>query len=205
VHAAPHGRTVFTPPKGTKQAQLDALRAHIGECQFCPILVRNRKKIVFGSGNVNATIMFVGEAPGQDEDEQGLPFVGRAGQLLTNIIEKGMDIPRSEVYIANILKCRPPNNRQPQPDEIENCTPFLHAQLDIIKPRVIVALGAYAAHYLTAESTPISKLRGEWREYRGIPVMPTFHPSYLLRSYSPENRRLVWSDVKKVMERVAGA
>ena len=202
--AAQPGRKAFTPPKGTKQAQLEALRAHIGECPFCPILVRNRKKIVFGSGNVNAAIVFVGEAPGQDEDEQGLPFVGRAGQLLTNIIEKGMGISRSEVYIANILKCRPPNNRQPQPDEIENCTPFLNAQLDIIKPRVIVALGAYSAHYITGDSTSISKLRGEWREYRGIAVMPTFHPSYLLHSYSPENRRLVWSDVQKVMERVIG-
>ena len=202
AHTAPQARPVFTPPKGTKQAQLDALRAHIGECPFCPILVRNRKKIVFGSGNVDATIMFVGEAPGQDEDEQGLPFVGRAGQLLTNIIEKGMGIQRTEVYIANILKCRPPNNRQPQPDEIENCAPFLHAQLDIIKPQVIVALGAYASHYITGENTPISKLRGEWRAYRGIPVMPTFHPSYLLRSYSPDNRRLVWEDVKKVMARV---
>ena len=201
---AAYGQTEpeFTPPSGSKQAQLDALRAYIGDCPRCPILVRNRKKIVFGSGNPEASIMFVGEAPGQDEDLQGLPFVGRAGQLLTNIIEKGMAISRDKVYIANILKCRPPNNREPLPDEIAHCTPFLNWQLAIIKPKVIIALGGHAAHYLTGSQTGITKLRGTWHVYRDIPVMPTFHPAYLLRNYSQENRRLVWQDVQTVKEKI---
>ena len=200
---APYGQTApeFTPPSGTKQAKLDALRAYIGNCPRCPILVRNRKKIVFGSGNPDASIVFVGEAPGQDEDIQGLPFVGRAGQVLTNIIEKGMAISRDQVYIANILKCRPPNNREPLPDEMSHCTPFLNWQLAIIEPKVIVALGGYAAHYLTGTQTGITKLRGTWHAYRDIPVMPTFHPAYLLRNYSQENRRLVWQDVQTVIEK----
>jgi len=194
----------FVPPAGDRAAQLQALRCFIGDCQRCPALVRNRTTIVFGCGNPHAGIMFVGEAPGADEDVQGLPFVGRAGQLLTNIIEKGMHLRRDDVYIANILKCRPPNNREPQPHEVANCTPFLHEQLAIVKPRVIVALGTYAAHYLTGSATPISKLRGTFHQYRGIPVMPTFHPAYLLRNYSPENRRMVWDDMKKVLEYVRG-
>lgn len=194
----------FVPPPGDRATQLRALREFIGDCQRCPILVRNRTQIVFGVGNPHADIMFVGEAPGADEDAQGIPFVGRAGQLLTNIIEKGMGLRREDVYIANILKCRPPNNREPQPDEVANCTPFLHEQLAIIKPRVIVALGAYAARYLTGSTTPISKLRGTFYYYRDIPVMPTFHPAYLLRNYSPENRRMVWEDMKKVLAYVRG-
>lgn len=192
----------FVPPAGDRATQLTALRAFIGDCQRCPVLVRTRTQIVFGVGNPHAEIMFVGEAPGADEDAQGIPFVGRAGQLLTNIIEKGMQLKRDDVYIANILKCRPPNNREPQPDEVANCTPFLHEQLAIIKPRVIVALGAYAARYLCGTTTPISKLRGTFHHYRDIPVMPTFHPAYLLRNYSPENRRMVWEDMKKVLEYV---
>ncbi len=144
--------------------------------------------------------MFVGEAPGQDEDKQGIPFVGRAGQLLMTIIEKGMGLSRDQVYIANMLKCRPPNNREPQPDEVANCTPFLNVQLEIVQPRVIVALGAYAAHFLAGVATPISRLRGTFQHYRGIPVMPTFHPAYLLRNYTPEHRRNVWDDMKKVLE-----
>ncbi|MCX7846970.1 MAG: uracil-DNA glycosylase [bacterium] len=194
----------FVPPPGDRASQLRALRAFIGDCQRCPILARSRTQIVFGVGNPHAEIMFVGEAPGADEDAQGIPFVGRAGQLLTNIIEKGMGLRRADVYIANILKCRPPNNREPLPDEVANCTPFLHEQLAIVKPRVIVALGAYAARYLTGSSTPISKLRGTFHHYRDIPVMPTFHPAYLLRNYSPENRRMVWEDMKKVLAYVRG-
>ncbi len=194
----------FTAPAGDRGTQLQALQAFIGDCQRCPILVRNRTKIVFGCGNPHAEIMFVGEAPGAEEDVQGIPFVGRAGQLLTNIIEKGMQMRREDVYIANILKCRPPNNREPQPDEVAHCTPFLHEQLGIIKPRVIVALGAYAAHYLTGSHVAISKLRGSFHAYRDIPVMPTFHPAYLLRNYSPDNRRMVWDDMKKVLEYVRG-
>jgi DNA polymerase len=189
----------FVRPPGSKQAQLDALRAFIGKCPRCPVLVRNRSRIVFGCGSPDAQIMFVGEAPGRDEDEQGMPFVGRAGQLLTSIIEKGMGLRRDDVYIANILKCRPPNNREPQPDEVGQCTPFLNVQLEIVQPRVIVALGAYAAHFLAGVSTPISRLRGEFHHYRGIAVMPTFHPAYLLRNYTPEHRRLVWDDMKKVL------
>ena len=180
-----------------------ALRVFIGECPLCPILVRNRTQIVFGSGNLNARLMFVGEAPGSEEDIQGMPFVGKAGQLLTDIIEKGMKLKRTDVYIANILKCRPPNNRSPEPAEVANCTPFLHAQLDIIKPKVIVALGAYAAHHLMGTDTPISKLRGTWHHYRDIPLMPTFHPSYLLRNYTPEHRRQVWEDMKQVLDLLA--
>ncbi|NLF40446.1 uracil-DNA glycosylase [bacterium] len=191
---------VFVPPPGTKAEQLDALRKHIGNCPLCRALVLNRTQIVFGSGNPEAELVFVGEAPGEEEDRQGAPFVGRAGELLTRIIEKGMGMRRDSVYIANILKCRPPNNRNPEPPEVANCSPFLNAQLDIIKPRAIIALGAYASHYLCGTDEPISKLRGTFHHYRGIPVMPTFHPAYLLRSYSPENRRRVWDDVRKVVE-----
>jgi DNA polymerase len=189
----------FTPPAGDNAARLAALQSFIGACARCPILARNRTNIVFGVGNPHAAIMFVGEAPGRDEDAQGIPFVGRAGQLLTNIIEKGMGLRREEVYIANILKCRPPNNREPQPDEVSNCTPFLNVQIGVIQPRVIVALGTYAARFLTGSNAPISKLRGEFQQYRGVPVLPTFHPAYLLRNYTPELRRHVWDDVRKVL------
>jgi len=183
----------FTPPAGDNAARLAALQAFIGPCARCPILARNRTKIVFGAGNPNAAIMFVGEAPGRDEDAQGVPFVGRAGQLLTSIIEKGMGLRREEVYIANILKCRPPNNREPQPDEVSNCTPFLNAQVSIIRPRAIVALGTYAARFLTGSHAPIGKLRGEFQQYRGAPVLPTFHPAYLLRN--PHDKAKAWEDL----------
>ena len=190
----------FVIPDGSKQSQLDALRAFIGQCPQCPVLVRNRRSVVFGSGNPDADIMFVGEAPGNDEDIQGIPFVGRAGQLLMNIIEKGMKMSRDDVYIANILKCRPPNNRNPQADEVRNCTPFLHLQLDIIKPRVIIALGLFAAQFLTGKEIGIGKLRGQFHFYRDIPVMPTYHPAYLLRNYSRESRQKVWDDIQLVMQ-----
>ncbi len=207
LHDADAGDTAgnygFVRPPGDKRIQLDALQAFMSACPRCAALVRNRTRLVFGCGSPDAQIMFVGEAPGQDEDKQGIPFVGRAGQLLMTIIEKGMSLSRDEVYIANILKCRPPNNREPQPDEVANCTPFLNVQLEIVQPRVIVALGAYAAHFLTGVATPISRMRGTFHQYRGIPVMPTFHPAYLLRNYTPEHRRNVWDDMKKVLEFLA--
>jgi DNA polymerase len=141
--------------------------------------------------------MFVGEGPGFDEDRLGEPFVGRAGQLLTEIISKGMKLQRSDVYIANIVKCRPPENRAPEPDEMARCIPFLHRQIELVQPRVLVALGAIAAQALLGVKTPISRLRGVWQDYRGIKVMPTFHPAYLLRN--PADKRLVWADIKLVM------
>jgi uracil-DNA glycosylase family 4 len=190
----------FTLPDGDKASQIKALVAYIGDCQKCAVLARERQKIVFGSGNPNADIMFVGEAPGRDEDIQGLPFVGRAGQLLMNIIEKGMSLSREDVYIANILKCRPPNNRNPQSDEVANCTPFLHWQLDIVRPRVIIALGLFATQFLTGKNEGIGKLRGQFHYYRDIPVMPTYHPAYLLRNYNRDSRQKVWDDVQMVMQ-----
>jgi len=190
----------FAPPDGTNADKLQALVNHIEDCQLCRVLAASRNKIVFGSGNPNAKIMFVGEGPGRDEDIQGIPFVGRAGKLLMDIIQKGMKLNREDVYIANILKCRPPQNRNPKPDEEANCTPFLNSQLEIIKPKVIVALGLYAAQFLTGQKIAIGKLRGQFHEYKGIPVMPTYHPAYLLRNYSKDNRMKVWEDIKKVME-----
>jgi uracil-DNA glycosylase family 4 len=151
--------------------------------------------IVFGSGNANADLMFVGEAPGSDEDEQGVPFVGRAGQLLTKIIE-AIGLTRDDVYIANVIKCRPPGNRNPEPDEVATCEPFLFQQIDSIKPKVIVALGTFAAHTLLKTDVPISRIRGKLHDYRGAQLIPTFHPAYLLRS--PERKREVWEDMKLV-------
>ena len=176
-------------------AGLAEVRMEIGDCTRCK-LCSTRTNIVFGVGNPNADLMFVGEAPGADEDEQGEPFVGRAGQLLTKIIE-AMGFQRSDVYIANILKCRPPNNRPPEPDEVATCEPFLFKQIDAIKPKVIVALGTHAAHTLLKIDTPISKIRGQVLDYRGdVKLVPTFHPAYLLRS--PDRKRDVWEDMKKV-------
>lgn len=144
--------------------------------------------------------MFVGEGPGADEDRKGEPFVGKAGQLLTRIIQNGMQLRREDVYIANIVKCRPPRNRNPEPEEVEACEPFLKAQIRIIQPKVLVALGKYAAQTLLQTSTPITRLRGRWREYDGIPLMPTYHPAYLLRN--PAEKRPVWEDIQEVMQRV---
>lgn len=175
---------------------LDDLRAEIGDCQRCK-LAGGRTNLVFGVGNPNAELMFVGEGPGHDEDRQGEPFVGRAGQLLTEIITKGMKLQRADVYIANVVKCRPPNNRNPESDEIASCMPFLHRQIEIIGPKVIVALGTFAAQTLLGVKTPITRMRGAWHEHRGIKVMPTLHPAYLLRN--PSDKRLVWSDIKQVM------
>ncbi len=148
-------------------------------------------------GPCPADVMIVGEAPGFNEDRQGEPFVGRAGQLLTEIITKGMKLGRADVYIANVIKCRPPGNRNPEPDEIATCLPFLARQVDLVRPRVIVALGTFAAQTLLDVRTPITRMRGQWHNYRGIPVMPTFHPAYLLRN--PGDKRLVWEDIKLVM------
>jgi uracil-DNA glycosylase family 4 len=179
---------------------LEALRADIGDCQRCK-LAPHRRNLVFGVGNPNARLVFVGEAPGAEEDAKGEPFVGRAGQLLTEIITKGMKLRREDVYICNVIKCRPPGNRNPEPDEVESCEPFLVQQLERIAPEVIVALGKFAAQTLLRSKTPITQLRGRWFDYHGIMLMPTFHPAYLLRN--PGDKRLVWEDVQKVM-RVLG-
>lgn len=178
---------------------LEALKREVLKCEACD-LSRTRKNVVFGSGNPHAKLMFVGEAPGQDEDIQGLPFVGRAGQLLTKIIE-AMKLRRSDVYIANILKCRPPNNRAPLPTEILACQENVRRQIQIIKPKVICTLGKFASQTLLKTETPISALRGKFREYEGIKVMPTFHPAYLLRN--PADKKLVWEDMKKIKKEVA--
>ena len=176
---------------------LVALRAHIGDCTRCKLHKMGRKQVVFGVGNPEARLMFVGEAPGADEDQQGEPFVGRAGQLLTKIIEGGLQMKRSDVYIANVIKCRPPGNRNPEPDEVATCEPFLNEQIDTIKPRVIVALGTFAAHALLKTDAPISRIRGRVFDYRGgSKLIPTFHPAFLLRS--PERKRDVWEDIKIV-------
>ena len=172
---------------------LSAVRNHIGDCTRCKLHRLGRKQIVFGVGNPNADLMFVGEAPGADEDIQGIPFVGRAGQLLTKIIE-AIGLTRDDVYIANVIKCRPPQNRNPEQDEVETCEPFLFRQIDIIKPKVIVALGTFAARTLLRTLDPISRLRGRCYEFRGAKLVPTFHPAYLLRN--PASKREVWEDMK---------
>ena len=187
------------PAPGAKN--LDELRAEIGDCRRCK-LCAGRNNIVFGVGNPHARLMFVGEGPGRDEDLQGEPFVGRAGQLLTDIITKGMGLKREDVYIANVVKCRPPENRNPEPDEVTACEPFLKKQIDLVRPDVIVGLGKFAVQTLLKIKTPISKLRGNWHRYHGIPLMPTFHPAYLLRN--PADKKLVWEDIKKVIKELRG-
>lgn len=175
---------------------LAAVRAEIGpQCTRCKLHTLGRTQVVFGVGNPDAGLMFVGEAPGADEDVQGVPFVGRAGQLLTKIIE-AIELTRDEVYIANVIKCRPPQNRNPEPDEVDTCEPFLFAQVDIIRPKVIVALGTFAARALLRTTDPISRLRGRVFDYRGSKLVPTFHPAYLLRN--PSSKREVWEDMKLV-------
>jgi DNA polymerase len=174
---------------------LRAIREEIGDCTRCKLHGLGRKQIVFGVGNPSADLMFVGEAPGADEDIQGIPFVGRAGQLLTKIIE-AIGLARDDVYIANVIKCRPPENRNPEPDEVESCEPFLFQQIDRIQPKVIVALGTFAAKALLKTQDSISRLRGRTYDYRGAKLIPTFHPAFLLRS--PDRKRDVWEDMKKV-------
>jgi uracil-DNA glycosylase family 4 len=176
---------------------LDAIREELGDCRRCK-LAGGRKNIVFGQGNPHAALMFVGEGPGADEDEKGLAFVGRAGQLLTDIIEKGLKIPRPEVFIANVIKCRPPQNRNPEPDEIVACQPFLEAQIDAIRPKVLVGLGKFAGQWLLKTAEPISRIRGRVGEYKGIKVMPTYHPAFLLRN--PAAKKEVWEDMKVVLD-----
>ena len=174
---------------------LHAIREDIGDCVRCKLHAQGRTQIVFGVGNPDADLMFVGEAPGADEDIQGIPFVGRAGQLLTKIIE-AIGLTRDQVYIANVIKCRPPGNRNPDPDEVETCEPFLFRQIDAIQPRVVVALGTFAAKALLKTQDPISRLRGRVYDFRGAKLIPTFHPAFLLRS--PDRKRDVWEDMKKV-------
>jgi DNA polymerase len=188
---------LFTEPALGTTRTLEQLRAHIGDCQRCK-LAPHRTHLVFGVGDPRARLVFAGEAPGRDEDLQGEPFVGRAGQLLTEIITKGMRLKREDVYIANVIKCRPPENRNPEPDEVAACEPFLRRQLELIKPEVIVALGKFAVQCLLRTKTPITQLRGRWHDYHGIKLMPTFHPAYLLRN--PADKRLVWEDIQKVMQ-----
>ena len=186
---------------GSGAASLEELRAAIGDCRRCN-LCGGRTNLVFGVGNPQARLMFVGEGPGRDEDLQGEPFVGRAGQLLTDIITKGMGLKREDVYIANVVKCRPPENRNPEPDEVASCEPFLKRQIDLIRPEIIVALGKFAVQTLLQSKAPISKLRGNWHRYHGIQLMPTFHPAYLLRN--PADKKLVWEDIKKVIKELRG-
>jgi len=182
---------------------LAAIKADIGpDCSRCKLHRLGRTQIVFGVGNPNADLMFVGEAPGGDEDLQGIPFVGRAGQLLTKIIE-AINLTRDSVYIANVIKCRPPQNRNPELDEVETCEPFLFRQIEVIQPKVIVALGKFAAQTLLKTLDPISRLRGRVFEYRGAKLVPTFHPAYLLRN--PGSKREVWEDMKLVKKLLADA
>jgi uracil-DNA glycosylase family 4 len=199
---SPNPKLDVAAPAPVRPAEdlLAEVRAEIGDnCTRCKLCKLGRTQIVFGVGNPHAQLMFVGEAPGQDEDLQGEPFVGRAGQLLTKIIE-AIGLSRGDVYIANVIKCRPPNNRNPEPDEVATCEPFLFRQIDAIKPKVIVALGTFAAQTLLKTRTPITRLRGVWTDYHGIPLMPTFHPAYLLRN--PAEKRVVWQDIQEVMKRL---
>lgn len=175
--------------------ELLQLRENVIHCTRCEELVRNRQSVVFGSGNPQAALVFVGEAPGAEEDRQGLPFVGPAGQLLTKMIE-AIGLKREEVFIANVLKCRPPGNRTPQPQEIENCEPYLVRQLSLIQPKLICALGTFAARTLLKTGLPISSLRGQVHDYHSIPLLCTFHPAYLLRN--PGEKRKSWEDLKRL-------
>jgi DNA polymerase len=197
--------TVLEP--AAKLAAMTELRERALVCVKCPNLASSRTNVVFGVGDIDAVLMFVGEAPGADEDAKGEPFVGAAGQLLTRIIQT-MGLSRQTVYIANILKCRPDTpgqssgNRKPTLDEMKTCVPYLHSQIDLIRPKVLVALGGTAIEGLLGKTEGITRLRGNWREYRGIPLMPTFHPSYLLRNQALAEKRKVWEDMLQVMDRL---
>jgi DNA polymerase len=200
VAAAPVAVPIAAPPlalsapKGDAVRLLAAVRDDVGDCRRCRLAAK-RKTIVFGQGDPNARLMFVGEAPGADEDEQGLAFVGKAGQLLTKIIE-AIGMRREDVFIANVLMCRPPENRNPEPDEIMACQPFLEQKIDAIQPKVLVGLGKFGAHWLLKTAEPITRLRGKLGQYKGITVMPTYHPAYLLRN--PGGKKDVWEDMKVV-------
>jgi DNA polymerase len=190
---------LLVEPGIRSSATLDELRAVLGDCERCK-LCKGRTNIVFGVGNPDARLMFVGEGPGEDEDRAGKPFVGKAGGLLDDIITKGMGLRRDDVYIANVVKCRPPNNRNPEPDEIVACEPFLRRQIELVRPEVVISLGNFATQALLGDRTPISRRRGRWHDLGGIALMPTFHPAYLLRN--PSDKRLVWDDIKMVMSRL---
>jgi len=198
--AEPGDRFLFDSAPDAPRPTLAAVREAIGDCTRCR-LAGGRTQIVFGDGDPDAELMFIGEGPGEQEDLQGLPFVGRAGELLTRMIERGLGIPRRSVYICNIVKCRPPGNRTPLADEVTACRGFLDAQIAAVAPKVIVTLGKPASSLLLGRDVPITKVRGTWHDYRGIPVMPTYHPAFVLRQYTEENRRLVWEDLKKALER----
>ena len=187
--------SLFEASERIANDSLERIRADIGDCKRCK-LCQKRNNIVFGAGSSTAELVFVGEGPGHDEDIQGLPFVGRAGKLLTQMIE-AMGLRREDVYICNVVKCRPPENRTPEPDEVETCSPFLFRQLDVIQPKVIVCLGAVAFQSLLGAKQSISRLRGQWLEFRGMPLLATYHPAYLLRN--PSAKGDVWEDLKKVM------
>ena len=176
-------------------SEWDALSLTAHNCTACR-LAGTRTNVVFGVGSPNADLMFIGEAPGRDEDEKGEPFVGRAGQLLTDII-KAMKLTRDDVYIANVIKCRPPENRNPEPDELDECRPYIRRQVELIEPKVIVTLGRFGLQSLTEKNYAISAVRGQWLDYNGIKLMPTYHPAYLLRT--PSAKKEVWADMKKVM------
>jgi uracil-DNA glycosylase len=191
------------PPLAPSNDSLLKIIEDIGDCRRCR-LHEGRNKIVFGVGNPQSPLVFVGEGPGADEDAQGIPFVGRAGQLLTQMIEntakrEGIEILRKDIYIANVVKCRPPENRNPEPDEMEVCGQFLHRQLSTIRPKAICALGGIAARGLTGHKEGVTKMRGKWFQWQEIPVMVTYHPSYLLRQYNQEAKREAWEDLKKVL------
>jgi uracil-DNA glycosylase family 4 len=190
---------LLVEPAIRSSTTLDELRTALGECERCK-LCKGRTNIVFGVGDPHARLMFVGEGPGEDEDRAGKPFVGKAGALLDDIITKGMGLRRDDVYIANVVKCRPPNNRNPEPDEIVACEPFLRRQIELVRPEVVVSLGNFATQALLGDRTPISRRRGRWHEFAGVSLMPTFHPAYLLRN--PSDKGLVWSDIKLVMARL---
>jgi uracil-DNA glycosylase len=200
-------RSSFALSPEAKAVAFAELRQRVIPCVKCPHLASSRKNVVFGVGNINAELMFIGEAPGADEDEQGEPFVGKAGQLLTKIVQT-MGLSRDSVYIANILKCRPDmpgqasGNRKPTAEEMQTCLPFLHEQIDLIQPKVIVALGGTAVEGLLGKTVGIMRLRGQWRAYRGTPLMPTYHPAYLLRNQSLSEKRHVWEDMLQVMDRL---
>jgi DNA polymerase len=197
----------LAPADGTKAERLAAMRGPVLVCTKCPHLVKSRTQVVFGVGNPDAELMFVGEAPGEDEDKQGEPFVGKAGQLLTKIIET-MGFARGDVYIANVLKCRPdmppgmPGNRKPKLDEMQTCLPYLREQIDIIQPRLIVALGATAMEGLLGATESMSRLRGRWHDFQGTPLMATYHPAYLLRNQALSEKRKVWEDMLLVLEKL---
>jgi len=196
-------RPLELPPLEPAGDTLARISEDIGDCRRCR-LCEGRSKIVFGSGNENARLVFVGEGPGADEDAQGLPFVGRAGQLLTQMIEntaakEGIPIRRADVYICNVVKCRPPENRAPQPDEMEICGQFLARQLLVLRPRAICALGSTAAKALLATKDGVTRLRGRWHKWRDVPLMVTYHPSYLLRAYNQDAKREAWEDLKTVL------